>query len=454
MSGPAGVTALVLAETVAGGLVLLFLTPLWGEVKRGFFTLTGSVLLVLSFATWGAAAAGRVPGSEAGVWSVRLSAALAFVNLVWVGLMFAKRHAAARVIGIVSVPLSIAVLGAMAGTAEGTWAVAFLQLLAGAAFLGAVIDGLLLGHWYLTDRGLTRKPINRMTVLLFVGVGLEAAALLLGGFGPTEASTRVQPAPHVGGPGLVDRARDGRGDRAHRRDDPGDAEGHEVLGRAVRDRLLLPRRDHRAHRGVRRQGNVPPVAMDVAVMVLGFVAEVIAWSLVARGRNVWTTMTPVLATMGVVALVVGPIAWSPDVAPGVSLAVGLGLGVLLYVATRIAMVIMARWGTFRRHSLEMYRKQGGLSLGIALLALDRALGAGRGAVLARVLPGPARIVARWPDRARGGARVDRVRAGEPRRARTSRSRPAPWSAARCGSRSRGGRAGCSRPSPATSSGRG
>ena len=54
-------------------------------------------------------------------------------------------------------------------------------------------------------------------------------------------------------------------------------------------------------------------------MVLGFVAEVIAWSLVARGRNVWTTMTPVLATMGVVALVVGPIAWSPDVAPGVSL---------------------------------------------------------------------------------------------------------------------------------------
>jgi cell division protein FtsW (lipid II flippase) len=65
--------------------------------------------------------------------------------------------------------------------------------------------------------------------------------------------------------------------------------------------------------------------MDIAVMVLGFVAEVIAWSLVARGRNVWTTMTPVLATMGVVALVVGPIAWSPDVAPGLSLAVGLGL---------------------------------------------------------------------------------------------------------------------------------
>jgi hypothetical protein len=193
LTGPAGVTALVLAETVAGGLVLLFLTPLWNEVKRGFFTLTGSILLALSLATWGAAAAGATAGSEAGAWSVRLSAALSGVVLVWVVLMFAKRHTPARVVGIASVPVSIAVLGAMAGTAEGSWAVAFLQLLAGAAFLGAVMDGLLLGHWYLTDRGLTRAPINRFTNFLLVGVGLEAVALVLGGFGPTEASSDFNP---------------------------------------------------------------------------------------------------------------------------------------------------------------------------------------------------------------------------------------------------------------------
>ena len=52
-----------------------------------------------------------------------------------------------------SVLVAVAMLVAMAGTAEGSWPAAFLQLLAGAAFLGAVIDGLLLGHWYLTDRG-------------------------------------------------------------------------------------------------------------------------------------------------------------------------------------------------------------------------------------------------------------------------------------------------------------
>jgi hypothetical protein len=115
------------------------------------------------------------------------------MNAVWVGLMFVKRHGPAHAVGMAAVPVAIALLAAMAGTAEGTWAVAFLQLLAGAAFLGAVIDGLLLGHWYLTDRGLTRGPINRFTNFLLAGVILEGAALILGGFEPTEASSQFNP---------------------------------------------------------------------------------------------------------------------------------------------------------------------------------------------------------------------------------------------------------------------
>ncbi|MGH7358575.1 MAG: hypothetical protein ACREJR_07165 [Candidatus Rokuibacteriota bacterium] len=193
MTGPAGVTALVLAETVAGGVVLLFLTPLWNEVKRGFFTLTGSILLVLAGATWAGVAAGIVEGNEAGRWALRLSIALAVVLFACVVLLLGRRHTAARAAGFASVPLALALLAAMAGTADGSWLVAFLQLLAGAAFLGAVLDGLLLGHWYLTDRGLTRTPINRTTNLLLAGVALETAALIVGGFGPTEASADFNP---------------------------------------------------------------------------------------------------------------------------------------------------------------------------------------------------------------------------------------------------------------------
>jgi len=187
------VTALVLAEVVAGSLWLLFLTPLWDEVRRSFFTLTGSIMAVLAGATWYAASAGRIAGDPAGDWSVRLAGVLTVVILAWVALLVARKQTAARAVGIASVPVSVATLAAMAGTAEGSYVVALLQLLAGAAFLGAVMAGLLLGHWYLTDRGLTRAPINRFTTALIVAVVLEAAALLLGGFGPTEPSSDFNP---------------------------------------------------------------------------------------------------------------------------------------------------------------------------------------------------------------------------------------------------------------------
>jgi hypothetical protein len=193
MSGPAGVTALVLAETVAGGLALVFVTPLWNEVRRGFFVLTCSILALFSAAVWGSVSAGRVTGDDAGTWSLRLALALTFVLLAVVVLLLVRRGTWARFVGYAAAPLAVGMLGAMAGTADGSWLVAFLQLLAGAAFLGAVLDGLLLGHWYLTDRGLTRTPINRYTNLLLVGVALEASALVLGGFGPTEATPEFNP---------------------------------------------------------------------------------------------------------------------------------------------------------------------------------------------------------------------------------------------------------------------
>lgn len=193
MTGPAGVTALVLAETVAGSLWLLFLTPLWGEVRRGFFKLTGVVLLVLSGSMWYSISVGLVEGDDAGRWSLWLASVLTGLIVAWVVLMFTAWQPAGRVLGIASVPVSVALLIAMAGTAEGSGVVAAIQLLAGAAFLGAVLAGLLLGHWYLTDRGLTRTPINRFTTVLLVAVGLEIAALLLGGFGATTDDSRFNP---------------------------------------------------------------------------------------------------------------------------------------------------------------------------------------------------------------------------------------------------------------------
>jgi hypothetical protein len=185
--------AVVLAQAVAGATVLLFVGPLWGTVKMGFFKLTGSVILVLAAAAWLTARAGAAPGIDAGRWSVTLAGAGAATTALWVTALFARRESVGRAIGMLSVPLTIATLVSLSFTARQSWPIALLQLLGGAAFLGAVIDGLLLGHWYLTDRGLTREPINWYTDALIVAVVLEAAAVVLGGFGAVGSSREFNP---------------------------------------------------------------------------------------------------------------------------------------------------------------------------------------------------------------------------------------------------------------------
>ena len=193
MKGSAGVLALVLAETVTGAAAFAFLSPLWSEVRRGFFKLTGLVVVALSVGMWAGIAAAREPGSTAGRWSLWLSIAFTLGSLVWLVLLFARRDRAARVMGLGTVPLAMGLMAALAGTSDESWAVSFLQLLAGSVFMGAVVDGLLLGHWYLTDRRLTRTPINRFALALIVAVALEAAAVIAGGFGPSRGNREFSP---------------------------------------------------------------------------------------------------------------------------------------------------------------------------------------------------------------------------------------------------------------------
>jgi len=193
VTGAAGYMALVLAEAVAGTLAFVWCTPLWHEVKRGFFTLATSILLALALGAWLSTRAARIAGDEAGRWSATLAlATAAAVGLTFL-LMLAKQRQAARVAGFLSLVASIATLVAMAGTARQGFAVALFQLLAGAAFLGSITAGLLLGHWYLTDRGLSRGPIDRLTTAMLVSVVIEAVAVVTSGFGGVESSASLNP---------------------------------------------------------------------------------------------------------------------------------------------------------------------------------------------------------------------------------------------------------------------
>ena len=193
MTGAAGYMALVLAEAVGGSLAFLWCLPLWNEVKRGFFTLTTGILLGLALGAWLSTRAARMPGDDAGRWSATFALVTAAAVALSFVLMLAKRHRPARVVGFASVAVAGATLVAMAGTGRQSFALSLFQLLAGAAFLGSITDGLLLGHWYLTDRGLPRAPIDRMTTAMLVAVVVEAVAIVTSGFGGVETSTSLNP---------------------------------------------------------------------------------------------------------------------------------------------------------------------------------------------------------------------------------------------------------------------
>jgi membrane protease YdiL (CAAX protease family) len=108
--------------------------------------------------------------------------------------------------------------------------------------------------------------------------------------------------------------------------------------------------------------------MDAAVMIGGLALEGAAWWVVAfRRRDVWRATVPVLVAIGVAALVAGPPWWSPEVRPAIALAGGVATGVVLYLATRAFVAVVAPWEAFQRHSLSMYLRQGERSLVRALV---------------------------------------------------------------------------------------
>ena len=79
------------------------------------------------------------------------------------------------------VPALIGCVGLIAAAVDagGNTTVALLRTLIGAAFIGAISDGMLLGHWYLVQPGLPRKLLNELVNALAWLWPLEVVALLL-----------------------------------------------------------------------------------------------------------------------------------------------------------------------------------------------------------------------------------------------------------------------------------
>jgi hypothetical protein len=188
--------SLVLAEAAIGGTTVLWLTPIRGKVRIAYYKLTGGVLAVCAVLAWLAARAplgsGHAGGAKtAAYWMLGATAAIA---VVWQVLLWTVETVSWPV-GYAVVPAGVVtfyMLASLPGAAHNA-ILGFVQLCAGAFFLGAVVVGLLLGHWYLVDRKLEGKPLGRIGQYLLYGSIVAAAVTIAGGGGGSNASRSLSP---------------------------------------------------------------------------------------------------------------------------------------------------------------------------------------------------------------------------------------------------------------------
>ena len=203
--------ATVLLQWAVGGMAFCWFTTRRRQVGLGYGWLLRGIYLLMALGAFAAGMAfGVVPVREAAALGVAASCLLGLVvsiarrragvsgqlaehdrrtarvaAMTGIDRTAAPTEAAARgpefppVLDLV--PVAIGVVGLVAGAldAGGNPVVSILRTLAGAAFLGAVTDAMLLGHWYLVQPGLPRGLLHELVGALGWVWPIEVVALLL-----------------------------------------------------------------------------------------------------------------------------------------------------------------------------------------------------------------------------------------------------------------------------------
>ncbi|MFN2587954.1 MAG: hypothetical protein ABR613_07540 [Actinomycetota bacterium] len=183
LSGAAGVVALIMLEWTVGLVAAAAWTQSWGVVRRGHFRITGyTAVLLAALALVALRSAGPVTGG-----AVAWVAVTAGVSGLYLLLQYSNTDVPAVVAGAAVAVAGAGAFTVTAGSLDG-WppALAVAEVAAGAALLGAVTNGMLLGHWYLNQPGLKPSALARLTTLALAAtvaagvLGLAAAGKLAG----------------------------------------------------------------------------------------------------------------------------------------------------------------------------------------------------------------------------------------------------------------------------------
>ena len=158
--------ATFLLQWSTGGLAFLWFTLRSKEISLGYSKLlraTYGVLAVLGVAS----------GFYFDQVLIREIAGVAVAGIAFA--TFAKRESRTDLFAVALG--AVGLIGSVVANSGGI--VDLLRVLVGAAFLGAVTDLMLLGHWYLVQPGMTRKLLNELTNAVLFIWPLEVVVMIL-----------------------------------------------------------------------------------------------------------------------------------------------------------------------------------------------------------------------------------------------------------------------------------
>ena len=186
MTGATAVIALVLIEWTAGWIGIAAWSQSWNEIRRGHFRITAWVTVALAIIAFIAGRSALVAISDRGLQLGLLTALLASA-IVYLLVQYSNTDVPGTVVGAIAGLTGAAALASMATLIPG-WPglLGAVELLSGMLLLGGVMNGMMLGHWYLNQPGMKTNLLGRLTTLSLIAsvgtgvLGIAAASRLSG----------------------------------------------------------------------------------------------------------------------------------------------------------------------------------------------------------------------------------------------------------------------------------
>lgn len=196
---------ILLVELAVGSLAVTVLFDARRMVTRGYVQMGAMVVvptaLLALLVTWGVDVAPEIDGYvfstdwfEPFRWALVAFFAASAAHMVSA---FAGRRDAGLVLGSTAIAIGVATLLLLAGfVAPPAWSYPGLvvSLLAGALALGGTLMAMSWGHWYLTNSGLPKEPLEQMSLLVVGAIVLQSVLLVVGAIAPVREAPLTESA--------------------------------------------------------------------------------------------------------------------------------------------------------------------------------------------------------------------------------------------------------------------